>query len=356
PQDLALNTNLNKVYCTSGERDRLTVIDGICDTVIRTLSITGFPYDPVYNPALNKLYVSLGDLSVVSVLDGATDSIVSIITTGTASVGAGLWHPRTNRLFYSSDGHDSAFVVDCTRDEVVYTHDVGPVPQAWCWNRVNDFAYLLTKDTVYALTAAGDSIAAEIPLHIGYYGYAACAVPYPNKVYAFGAGPGRTYVLDCDANEVTDTLIGGGADLLLDSIAGKVYVAGGGTRVYDARADTELARFYFSGPMAWNPGNRKVYIASYAGFVSVLRDTATAVEEARAPGHMSWPHDATVVRNTLRLTSAFGRSTSFSMLDVGGRKTAALKPGSNDLSAVPTGIYFALPIGEGRTTKIVVSR
>jgi hypothetical protein len=226
-----------------------------------------------------------------------------------------------------------------------------------CWNRVNDYVYALAGDTVYAFTAAGDSIAAKTPLLIGYYGEAACFVPYPNKVYAFGTGPGRTYVLDCDANEVTDTLIGGGADLLLDSIAGKVYVAGGGTRVYDARSDTELTRFYASGPMAWNPGERRVYIASYAGFVCVLRDTATGVEEGAQPPAPSIEHGASIVRGTLWLSPASSlKPQASSLLDIGGREVMKLHVGRNDVRALAPGVYFMRLDAKGRATKIVITR
>ncbi len=358
PQDLALNTNLNKVYCTSGEWDRLTVVDGVADTVVKVVSTPGWPYRMVFNAALNKLYVACTDAGAVRVVDGARDSLVKAVRVGSEGPEYMLWHPNSNRLFCSLRYQASVVVVDCLRDEIVSSRQA-QLPQASCWNRVNDFAYLLTKDTIFAFTPAGDSVVARIPANIHNNGMGACFVPYPNKMYAFGGDPYRKiFVVDCGSQTVVETLTSGGSSgsLLLDSIAGKVYASGAGVRIFDAWADTLVARFSpgrYPFGMTWNWRNRRVYVAhAMESFVCTIRDTATAVAEPSAPTARPSVPIATVIRRAIVLRAG-GQADLF---DLSGRAVARLRPGANDARGLALGVYFVRLGDDAHTAKVVISR
>ncbi len=352
PVALALNTNLNKVYCTSGERDRLTVIDGVADTVVKVVSTPGWPHRMAYSAALNKLYVACTDVGVVRVLDGTRDSLVGAVGVGPSGPEYLLWHPHSNRLFCSLHFEALVVVVDCLRDEVVHTRR-GQGPYASCWNRVNDFVYLLTEDTILAFAPAGDSVVAKIPANISYYGYGACFVPCQNEVFASGM---RLYVVDCNLHVVTDSLSGGGSQLLFDSIAGKVYALpwGGGTRVIDARSKVVVARFGMPYPkaMAWCWPQRRVYVADWYGRVYSIRDTSAAVAEPGEPAPER-TRPAASARGSRVFVWGGGRAT---LLDISGRGLARLESGANDVRHVAPGVYFVRVDDDGRTAKIVIGR
>jgi hypothetical protein len=44
------------------------------------------------------------------------------------------------------------------------------------------------------------------------------------------------------------------------------------------------------------------------------------------------------------------------LLDVSGRKVLDLRPGRNDVRALPAGVYFVRHVVGNRTTKVVVER
>jgi hypothetical protein len=269
-----------------------------------------------------------------------------------------LWHPHTNRLFCALWSGRAEVVIDCVSEEIVHTV-WAQGPRAMCWNRVNDYVYALGGDTVYAFTAAGDSIVAKIPLHVGYYGEAACFAPFPNKVYVT-ADRGRVYAIDCNTDSVLAALSNGAAHLLCDTFAGKVYASGDGLDVYDARADTGLVRFSFGGAMAWNGQQRRVYVATGwggQGYVCTIRDTTTGLQESLKPQAPSPKLGASIVRGVLWLESTSGLKPQASswLLDLAGRRVLELQPGANDVRRLNAGVYFLRRDG-GRTAKIVISR
>jgi len=351
PNQLAVNTVSNKVYCISGDADVLTIICGAGDTLIKTLNLPGFPHQMAFNPTMNRLYVASFDLGLVRIIDGARDSLLKSVRLGSSGPGYLLWHPNTNRLFCSVGSVD---VLDCVSEEVVHSNSMQGAG-VMCHNRVNDFVYVLTGDTVYGLAAAGDSIVAKIPLHIGYYGAAACAVPYPNKVYAEAY---RIQVIDCNTNALITTLSGREGELVCDTIAGKVYgtTPGQGVRVFDAHSDTMVGGFDGDPvALAWNWRNRRMYAADWRGFVYSIEDTASAVEEGATPNAEYWTCHPTVVRGVLMGSWPMAGGVRQELLDAAGRGVMELRPGPNDVRHLNAGVYFIRKDGE-RARKVIIGR
>jgi hypothetical protein len=66
---------------------------------------------------------------------------------------------------------------------------------------------------------------------------------------------------------------------------------------------------------------------------------------------------ATLVRGRLILPSAFFTLTSdFGLFDNTGRRVLQLRPGANDLSRLPAGVYFVRTMSERATTRVVKIR
>jgi aminopeptidase N len=86
----------------------------------------------------------------------------------------------------------------------------------------------------------------------------------------------------------------------------------------------------------------------------------TGVEESPRPQAASYKPGATVVRGVLHLRPSASTSSSPSwLLDISGRKTLELRPGPNDVSRLPPGVYFVhstLDSRHSKVTKVVVTR
>jgi hypothetical protein len=79
------------------------------------------------------------------------------------------------------------------------------------------------------------------------------------------------------------------------------------------------------------------------------------IEEPSTPQTSRPAPTATIVRSVLSLPSAFCNLTSdFVLLDAAGRRVSRLRPGPNDLSRLPAGVYFVTGqgIGTARVVKV----
>jgi DNA-binding beta-propeller fold protein YncE len=348
---LCWNSAQNIVYCTCSDPDWLMVIDGVGDTLIRKVRMRGAPTKMEFNALMNKLYVACYDDKMVRVYDCAADTLVAEVWLGESNIpDAMLWHPVTNRVFCTTSGNaDSVLVIDCALDVMSARVSVGRQPYGMTLNPVNGNVYVKTRFAVYALTPPGDSIVAVVDG----WSCGVAAVPFPNKVYAAGWGPGLG-VIDCYTNTMADSLAVSAGDMVCDTIKAKVYAVGEPAPVIDARADTLLLTVPIgSSPQAicWNSTNSRVYIADYSGLLYVIRDTSTAVAEPPDGHSVRDPRVSAVVRGRLVLASGTRQAR---LLDTAGRFVMELHPGVNDVASLRRGVYFLSRTGTRQVTKIVV--
>jgi hypothetical protein len=104
----------------------------------------------------------------------------------------------------------------------------------------------------------------------------------------------------------------------------------------------EIGMNAFPNDMAWNPVENRVYVVnSESSCVSVLRDSAAAVEERSTPYATHSVPAATVVRGVLRVGDGRRQTVGRAgLLDISGRKVLDLKAGDNDVSRLAPGVYF----------------
>jgi len=284
PVSLCWNSLNNKVYVTCGDPDWLYVIDGVGDTVINRVRMRGWPCTMAYNSTMNKLYVLCSDDRIVRVYDGAGDTLLAEVWFGDLNVpNALLWHPVSNRVFCATAGDaevDTVFVLDCTTDDIAERLPVGDQPCAMCWNPVNNLLYVDANGGIRVLTATGDSVVAIVAADA----CDMCFAPYPNKIYAVTSG--RTYVIDCDSQAVSESLPYGGFAAVSDTMHGRVYGSIYYTNslyVFDARTDTLIRAIplgQYPDRMCWNRANSRVYITdAMDDAVYVVRDTTTGITE-----------------------------------------------------------------------------
>jgi hypothetical protein len=88
--------------------------------------------------------------------------------------------------------------------------------------------------------------------------------------------------------------------------------------------------------------------------ICVLRDSGGAVAETPNVEVRTPDRGAAIVRTSLHLTSSLNPSIPSSLLDASGRRVLALRPGPNDVSALPPGIYFVRR--QDATTRVLVAK
>jgi DNA-binding beta-propeller fold protein YncE len=351
------NSRHNKVYCLSGEANRITVIDGVGDSVLRRVVCPGYPYGGAYCEALNKLYACCADDRRIRVFDGATDELVGSISLPLEPA-AVVWSPTSNRVFCTIDGDsDTVVVIDCVTDEIVARHAVGIMSRSLCWNPVNSLVYEAGHYDAHVFSADGDSLVADIGTG-AHSPFVMAAVPYPNKVYVGDANGFGIQVMDGNTNTIVDTLPSAtGYGIYCDRVRGKVYTVGDDSaHVYDARTDSLLTTVLYGHYMvfiAGSPTQGRAYVTEdWTGLVHVIRDTSTAVAEppSSAPRPVS---STTVVRQGWLTCSDSGGGR---LLDAAGRSFMVLKPGNNDVSRLPAGVYFVADTAGACVTKVLVPR
>jgi YVTN family beta-propeller protein len=128
----------------------------------------------------------------------------------------------------------------------------------------------------------------------------------------------------------------------------KVYCANAlsaDVTVIDAATDFALSTIDVGASpldLAWNPVQNRVYVANFEGSsISVLRDSASGVEESFKPQAPSRKSTPTVVRGVLLLPQATSlKPQASSLMDAAGRKVLNLWPGANDVGRLSPGVYF----------------
>jgi YVTN family beta-propeller protein len=352
PDFLCWNPQQNKVYCTRGEGDVLVAIDALADTVLHSVRLSGYPATMAMNHAMNKLYVGCYDSNRIAVLDAGPDTVIRHIPA--RGVGALLWSPATNRVFFC--GADTIKVIDCATDEIVARMQGGGTD--WCYNSVDDLVYLTAGLAVYVLSPAGDSVVAVVPG----YASAAAAAPFPNKVFVAGAGPGGAVirVVDGSTHAVLDSLLVGGGwmSLVTDLAKGRVYCSNVNAHkvdIIDARSDTLIKTIALGRDpvrLCWNQTNSRVYTTDYMdNVVYVIRDTTTGVaEEAPRLAGPCWG------RTVFAGTIAWPHMQPGALVDMSGRRVAVLRQGSNELSRLAPGVYVVVEAQGRPLGKVAIIR
>jgi YVTN family beta-propeller protein len=242
-------------------------------------------------------------------------------------------------------------VIDGAADTVIAQVSTGDV--AVCYNSVNNKVYGVTLGGVLTVfDGAGDTVLTRDTVGSG--SQSLCYNPRDNKVYTANFNSGSVSVVDGATDSVIATVpVANGAWVVAyDSSVNWVYCADNAhstVTVIDGSSNQVVTTINTGrGPrdFALNPTQHRVYTANDAGSsISVIR-TAAGVEDAAAAEARSAGCRTSIVQGRLNL-----RSPTV-LLDAAGRKATALRPGSNDVSFLAPGVYFAC--SSGRVGKVVV--
>jgi YVTN family beta-propeller protein len=371
PCSFAVNTVEGKVYCSSGERNKLNVICAYGDTLIRQVGLTGRPWAMVYNARRNKLYV-LADLDeLLYVLDAHSDSILARIHVPNPY--EMLLQEQTDRLLlplYTVP--DTLMVLDCASDTVCARHVLTRGVAGPLCIGLDGMVFVPCRYLLEIFSADAESRVATMQTPSRSTAISAY-FPHQGKLYVANTPDSGILVIDCRRMAIVDTIARSISwpslhDAACDTLRDRLYARYADTVLaFDTRTDTLVGTVTLphgvDWGLPWNPVDRRLYAAGpYLAAVVVLRDTTSGVEES-GPGPFSEPSAPSVVRGSLRLPAA----TSGTLLDASGRAVLALEPGTNDVSRLAPGVYFVLtphpvPLPQGARepsstiAKVVIAR
>jgi hypothetical protein len=159
-------------------------------------------------------------------------------------------------------------------------------------------------------------------------------------------------VSDCDTDSIVASIVTPGGylvDLVWNHLNDKVYCSltswENTVAVFDAATNLVIDSFQMRGgpgEMAWDPVTNRTFVPNWDGSsVSVLRDDPPGITGPGSALTQACPVTPTVIKGILPLV---GREPAI-LLDISGRKVAALLPGDNDIRYLSPGVYFVRPAG-----------
>ncbi len=212
-----------KVYCMGG---KLTVIDGVSDTVTKTLPVSRTAF--CYNPRSEKLYAYGGPWGASSptVIDTRTDSVVGDVGTNTASF---CYNAHDDKVYSKTDGyvgdHNTVTILKASDRSFVANVELRrPVgPSKLCYNPASNKVYCAdygTK-TVTVIDGTTNAVLATIAADSGLVDM--CCNPRDNKIYlangAHAPQPEERRGPPHDYGDATVTVIDGATDTVIATVS-----------------------------------------------------------------------------------------------------------------------------------------
>jgi len=106
---IAINPNTNKIYVTNTISNRVYVINGSTDTIVKKIPVGKGPTGISINSGMNIIYVVNSGSNTVSVIDGSTDKLTAGVTFDIHPANSGsIWcdnkdYPTNIHLYIASD-------------------------------------------------------------------------------------------------------------------------------------------------------------------------------------------------------------------------------------------------------------
>jgi YVTN family beta-propeller protein len=353
---LCLGPSGHRLYCASYGADSVRVIDTDADTLVAQFAVGHSPATLYYDSLRGKIYCVCPYDPSITVLDAASGNVLDSIKL--VSRPRLVCHdPVAGRVYaysYSSSTHRVS-VIDCDRDSVVADVVVRRKLSALCSNpnRNELCAACAGRDTLIVIDGVTDSIVAAIT--VGGELTALSYNPVRNRMYCILSDSSLVEAIDCNTRSVVARIpVGPRPESLWYNPASNHLFCGlwgpDAVAVIDAATDSVIATIGVRGNPAGFADNRtgdRVYVTcSGVPFVNVISDRLPDSPVTSSGG-------STLFRGKVYLLG----SDPARLVNTAGRVVATLVPGDNNISRLPPGVYFAVPVQKGRQpSKLVIFR
>jgi DNA-binding beta-propeller fold protein YncE len=380
----ACSRTSNKMYfeVASG----LAVVDGAGDSLLKLINLDGSGSIPFWYTDSNKLYcfVNAGPRWYIAVLDCYTDSVVREIEAYHGGVGTFMLLNESLLLGARADG---LTLIDCREDSVlVDTTTPGNIYAVA--HSGNDKVYIVhhyTYDRLEVLDASSLSLRTTIGWSYGGTDPFLVCSDSTDKLYWFARDisttePDSVLAIDTRSDSVVARLGAGfmqqqgcldhSGRYIFNPNPENIYYphpVHNSLIIYDTQSDS-VAAVYENLPN-WpvtaisSPERRCIYVGC-TDVILVYSDVPPGVAESMNDerGVMN-TRAASIVRGILFLPGANSlKPQAASLVNVSGRRVMALRPGANDVRALPPGVYFVRPEPSAvsdqssAVTKVVIAR
>ena len=203
PAAFCYNAADDKVYSANGGAGTVSVIDGRADSVIVSVAVDGTPAALCWNDVNDMVYcVNSGIAPTVSVIDGVTNTNVHTISLSGTGAGAVCLNPRSNRLYCATTLSRSPWhaiqIISCVTNQV---EDAVPGVDAalLTYNPFNNKVYCASWPGIVAIDCFTDTVCASVATGDG--PDAILVDPTRNVVYVANFSSSSVSI-------VTDTVLG----------------------------------------------------------------------------------------------------------------------------------------------------
>ena len=252
----------NKIYCivnnflTPGDTNKLLIINGTTDSIIKSIPLSGAPISLAYNNINNYIYVSYEDRNWMDVFNCSSDSLIAQIDmNGYGLVWEMVYNQQNNKIYcpiHTTNGNRIA-IINCINNAVIANIPIGGSPVYFAYNATSNKIYALCQQNGMAYIIAGNNDSLLATRAVGDYPLGIVYNPMMNRIYICNATSQDVCVLDGGNNEIISTIpLGeGGWAIAYDSLDNIIIVAGvnyssstgnGDALVIDCLTDSIIAR------------------------------------------------------------------------------------------------------------------
>ena len=356
PPCLAYDSRGDRLYCAS--ESSIFVVDCRADTVVKEIPVGGFVESMNWHPVLNKLYAMVGPYTgwhwTAVVIDCTRDTVVKTLGLCDSEQWANgftLLSPEFNQFWVFSTGARYT-VIDCEHDSIVadttkwgsnenasstsYSPAAHKVYTAGCWG-----LYVIDMNTRLPVDSIPKPSVDEWPCQV-------YSVKGGDKVYWIcenNTGPDSAYAVDTRTDSIVHRFsvpfmsYGAAGDRTGDY----VYFAGfyDAIAAVDTRDDSTVSAVhlpYGIMDIVQNTRTHRMYLNCVnESIIQVVYDSVIFAGLQAAPGT---PAQAARPQTLLNRSVPLRCAAREVLFDAAGRRTAVLKPGSNDISSLAPGVYF----------------
>jgi YVTN family beta-propeller protein len=194
----------NKVYVSSFETGSVAVIDGVSDSLLKSLEVGDYPAGLVYSPVSNKLYCSVFEDDEVAVFDAGPDTLLKTIEVGWGPIALG-YNPISNKVYCGNSDDRNVAIIDCHADTVLASLGrASGEPRSFLFDSVDNRVFCFSDyyDSIMVISGSGDTILGSVEL----IGDAddpdpACYEPQENRIYIRGRTSADVTVVDAASCE-----------------------------------------------------------------------------------------------------------------------------------------------------------
>ena len=233
PTDIAVNSATNKIYVAGGTANGAVVIDGATDTVLTTVPTGNYAFRISVNSVTNRVYVSSAGLNgAVTVIDGSTDTVITNVPMPSGNAYASAVNTATNKVYVCDAVNNVVNVVNGATNAFAVTIPVGNSPQKIAVNPVTNRVYVANyvSMNVTVIDGATDAVVTTVPTSGNPYGVGVDTAH--NKIFVANQAnaPGTTAdpvdVINGASNTISTTFNAGDqpSDVAVNSATRRAYV------------------------------------------------------------------------------------------------------------------------------------